>query len=256
MTLIKRLMAATALIGAMTTAATGAATAETCAVDPEMVGATYRISFVREGSALKTKNNAMFSLWRRPNQVAHEHYNKSVTEVWSRSLDGRMKIERYFDAHERAIEYYPSDLPNNGETIQWEKKSQLISNGRLAAMTLVETTGEGCEKTQRYTETVDGMEIILDWMPELKIIAGQTINKSGGVEQWDLLNWTADPADIDAEFDDRVLYQATDFADIGDNESDPFLLNMINLGFIEHGASGFYTSDGQLMVGNHFGHRH
>ena len=47
-------------------------------------------------------------------------------------------------------------------------------------------------------------------------------------------------------------YQTTDYADVGDNESDPMLAKMIKLGFISHGASGFYHADGtQIESGHH-----
>ena len=45
-------------------------------------------------------------------------------------------------------------------------------------------------------------------------------------------------------------YGTTDYTNIGDNESDPFLISMINLGFIEDHAHGFYDSKGNIM-GNH-----
>ena len=42
-------------------------------------------------------------------------------------------------------------------------------------------------------------------------------------------------------------------ADIGDDHTDPFLTNMVNQGFIEAGASGFYDQNGNA-IGE--GHRH
>ena len=35
-------------------------------------------------------------------------------------------------------------------------------------------------------------------------------------------------------------YQTTDFADIGDDHTDPFLTDMVHQGFIEHGSDGVY----------------
>ena len=46
-------------------------------------------------------------------------------------------------------------------------------------------------------------------------------------------------------------YELTDYADIGDNESDPFLAKMINLGFIQDTHPGFYNSQGQAIGGRH-----
>lgn len=74
---------------------------------------------------------------------------------------------------------------------------------------------------------------------------------------WTLESIKGDKKSINASFAQRDMYQSTDFADIGDNESDPFLMNMMNLGFIEHGNSGFYDSNGNDMgARNNHGHAH
>ena len=56
---------------------------------------------------------------------------------------------------------------------------------------------------------------------------------------------------IDAFFNKNLDYQTTDYADIGDSESDPFLRKMINLGFVEHGSSGMYDAQGNDIGGEH-----
>lgn len=48
----------------------------------------------------------------------------------------------------------------------------------------------------------------------------------------------------------------TDYADVGDSESDPFLEKRINLGFIEHGAIGFCDADVHVLEGSHQHHVH
>ncbi|MFT6897794.1 MAG: hypothetical protein ACJA13_002205 [Paraglaciecola sp.] len=45
--------------------------------------------------------------------------------------------------------------------------------------------------------------------------------------------------------------KAPDVSDIGDDHSDPFLIKMVTLGFIEHGASGFYDDKGNALEGAH-----
>ncbi|MBX2880378.1 MAG: hypothetical protein KTR32_10625 [Granulosicoccus sp.] len=52
---------------------------------------------------------------------------------------------------------------------------------------------------------------------------------------------------VDRKFKEWDKHFTMDFADIGDNESDPFLKTMITFGFISHGASGFYDSSGQQI---------
>ena len=52
----------------------------------------------------------------------------------------------------------------------------------------------------------------------------------------------------------RDDYTLIDFADIGDSEENPFVKKMINWGFVEHGASGFYDEHGHAIEGH--GHAH
>ena len=68
-------------------------------------------------------------------------------------------------------------------------------------------------------------------------------------------SWTLTNADYEADvsnfFAKRVDYQATDYADIGDDHTDPFLTKMVTQGFIEAGASGFYDQHGRALKGEH-----
>ena len=64
-----------------------------------------------------------------------------------------------------------------------------------------------------------------------------------------------DEVEIAAEFVKREQYISTDYADIGDDHTEPFLTQMVNLGFIEGGASDFYNAQGEALQGEH-GHQH
>ncbi len=43
----------------------------------------------------------------------------------------------------------------------------------------------------------------------------------------------------------------TDYSDVGDNESDPFVRKMINMGFVSLGTLGVYNLNGQVIDGVH-----
>jgi hypothetical protein len=51
-----------------------------------------------------------------------------------------------------------------------------------------------------------------------------------------------------------LAYDATDFADIGDNESDPFFRKMINLGFITHNEANIIDAHGNNLELAHSRH--
>jgi hypothetical protein len=54
-----------------------------------------------------------------------------------------------------------------------------------------------------------------------------------------------------AAFALRDDYRTIDYADIGDSEDDPFVRKMIRMGFVSHGASGFYDEHGHALDGGH-----
>jgi hypothetical protein len=88
-------------------------------------------------------------------------------------------------------------------------------------------------------------------MPSVNMVKSLTETTPGMTREWQLKEMVTEDAAVKAAFELRDDYETTDYADIGDNESDPFLLKMINLGHISHGASGFYDEHGHQMDGRH-----
>ncbi len=82
-----------------------------------------------------------------------------------------------------------------------------------------------------------------------------SVGASSVISRWVLVSLESDEDKVGDRFAAWDSHDTTDFADIGDNESDPFLLKMINLGFISHGASGFYDASGN-MISSGVGHFH
>ncbi|WP_411026644.1 hypothetical protein, partial [Salmonella sp. s54395] len=77
--------------------------------------------------------------------------------------------------------------------------------------------------------------------------AGVPARVADAAQQWQLVSLQR--ASMSDTFDRWREWPSTDFADVGDNEADSFLRKMIALGFVEHGASGFYQADGKPMQG-------
>jgi len=97
------------------------------------------------------------------------------------------------------------------------------------------------------------MESQLDWITSIEL--PQQFNL-GAELSYQLL--TVEPYSHEAFTVLTQNYQDIDFADVGDSESDPFIAKMINQGFIEHGSSGFYSSEGHAIEaqGGHGSHSH
>ena len=225
-----------------------------CAKGAEKLGAQYLIKNI---VGKKTLTEKKFNLWRNgADMVAHEYESDHMTLVWNQVKNGYVRPIRYFDAHQRAIEYQPHDLNKGKGEKEWSSKYQLIPDAYKATLEKVKDVGEGCEKVEHYA----GKNIQLEWYPELKLVKRYVIQKNKSVEEWTLVATEKDMEKVNNEFVSREKYLSTDYADIGDNESDPFLMQMINLGFVEHGASGFYDSEGNQLESRHehghHGHAH
>ncbi|WP_370980319.1 hypothetical protein [Agaribacterium sp. ZY112] len=199
------------------------------------------------------KDNRQLNLWRFGSKVMQEYLPPAISIYWA--IDEKAGIWRtqYFDKHQRAIEYDAERLDQKQSLKRWQRYSQLLSDDDVAAMDKEGSYGQACKHVDYYTEVEGDKKYKLWWLSELKLPLRYEVKAEGNVDStiWSLVQLDKDFNKIQQGLDKRENYHATDFADIGDNESDPFLLNMMNLGFIEHGASGFYNAEGHSMGDGH-----
>ncbi len=102
---------------------------------------------------------------------------------------------------------------------------------------------------------LEGYELALSldidlWSRDRQLIASFEVESGKTHRTWTLTS-TDYNADVNSFFAKRADYQATDYADIGDDHTDPFLTKMVTQGFIEAGASGFYNDKGHALEGEH-----
>ncbi|MEG3766864.1 hypothetical protein [Alteromonas sp. 14N.309.X.WAT.G.H12] len=193
------------------------------------------------------------TLWRKPNVVAHQYPDAHITQVWEH-VHQRVKSTRFFDAYSRGIEYQPGDKVDGRVDNDWDYRNQLLTPAFLATLSLQKTTGSGCNQQAVYTNGATENAIQLVWLPQLQLISSLSMdNNDKEKTTWTLVSLEHNQSDITAFFAQRNGYQTTDYADIGDDHTDPFLTNMVNQGFIEAGASGFYDTEGRA-IGSHSHH--
>lgn len=217
-----------------------------CAVDQEHIGAHYRVvESTSRQDASAPEVQADFYLWRRGNEVAHENRTKNVTEIWNVLANGMVRPVRYFDDYQRAIEYQPGEVNRGRGDRDWKSKFQLVSQARLGNMRLLSVSGEGCGQLEFYGYERGATKTLLTWMPAYQLVSRYESVGPRESSRWVLASVVTDTAIVDTRFNRWATYQTTDYADIGDNESDPFLRKMINLGFVDHGNSGFYNAHGE-----------
>lgn len=243
--------------------------ATTCPYDPNFIGLTYRITtknlkptqsqfrptFGQASSVTKKVKKtgvSTLNIWRRNQQVLHERSDSDISDIWLKHSDDLLSLVRYFDRYERGIDYEPFDLRRK-TTGLWDTKWQIVPEVYLKQMTKTGEAGQGCEKVEFYAYSTVKRHYLLTWSPAKRTPVSY-LNLSGQqLMYWELIRTTTDLKTVSDAMDKREDFDVTDFADVGDNEDDPFLLKMIRLGFIWHG-SGFYDKDGNPVT-NGF-HRH
>ncbi|QHJ09945.1 hypothetical protein FX988_00153 [Paraglaciecola mesophila] len=218
-----------------------------CATDPTKLSASYTL----ESSNGVQHRNSELVLYRNGKTVAHHYPQTQITESWYQSPNQQVKPTRFFDSAKRAIEYQPGEKVHGKTETDWNYRNNLISQSLLSQLDLIKETGKGCELTRHYSKTIGDTKISVQWAVEQSLLLEYSWQQDNKKEIWTLAQVTHDAKEVDRFFAQRSHYQTTDFADIGDDHSDPFLTKMVTLGFIEKGASGFYDDKGNALAGGH-----
>jgi len=217
----------------------------TCTENSTVIGAKYKVTMKKtDSSIIKTSN---MILWRNGKQIAHEYIDTGITDVWEKTGNGMLRLVRYFDKPKQGIEYQPNEINNGKGEKNWSLKSQLISDKLINSMQQNSIENTGCDKTVSYTLKSNNKFIKLNWLPVRRLVKTYSESTHSTKLKWELIELITYKKQINNIFSNRADYKTTDYTDIGDNESDPFLMKMINLGFVEHSASGFYDSNGNHL---------
>nr|WP_238560545.1 hypothetical protein [Shewanella oneidensis] len=160
---------------------------------------------------------------------------------------------RYFPVEKRSVTYRKGDLRALNIQHDREQLYHVVSPALATNMAKTKLKQLPCFEAKGFAGKVNGMESQLDWIASIEL--PQQFNL-GKVLSYRLI--TVEPYSHEAFVALTQSYQDIDFADVGDSESDPFIAKMINQGFIEHGCSGFYSSEGHAIEvqGGHGNHSH
>ena len=216
------------------------------------IQASYDIS-----TKAKTQNNThhqQLMFLRKKDNVIYQNVTTKITELWHLQSNQAISLTRYFDSEKQAIEYQASEIKS---AKSWQQLKLMIAPSLLKTMQLKKSLGVGCHVEQHYILTttfnskkdskIKNQTLKLTWLPKLQLVKSLVITNSQRQTTWQLKNFNTDTKKIATAFQNWQTYQTTDYADIGDNESDPFIAKMINQGFVKHGASGLYLADGSLI---------
>ncbi|GGO78900.1 hypothetical protein GCM10011348_11860 [Marinobacterium nitratireducens] len=223
------------------------ATAADCTEQADNLTANYQVT---RQSADGSQQSYSMTLWRQGEQVAHQYPERGITQVWGQAANGSLHLGQHFDEYQKGIEYQPLDINRGRGEKDWSLRYQLVSDQLKARMERVDEKGNGCEATRQY-RLDDERQLTLSWREGPRLLESFEIRSQAGTTTWTLTSVDTDQTRVAQFFDRHANYQLTDYADIGDNESDPFIRQMIHLGFIDHGASGFYDAQGNAAEHHH-----
>lgn len=228
--------------------------ANTCLLEPQQLVANYKV--IQHSHAAQQAKNKI-TLIRDGNQLIHLFNDKGYGDLWSKSINDQLMLTRFFPKYQRSIEYQAEDLTTSRKNkYLWQQKTQMISPELLKKMTIMRTEGTGCKQVDVLTYQHKGKKYLLRWLPKLALVEYFDILKGDmKLMSWQLESVTNISEEYGQLITDIQHYQSTDYIDIGDNESDPFLAKMINQGFVSQSEAGFYNSLGKNITPQH-GHRH
>ena len=207
----------------------------------QSVAALYQIETTQKNGK-KEKKSLLFA--RQRNQIIYtQNY---ISEIWELTKNGKMKLFKYFDQFEKGIEYQPNEILA-GASDSWGDKKGLITQSMFGTMDVTETTQNDCKVLTSFqrvnakanvTETAKVLKLTKYNLPEKF-----KLNTYVREVTWKLMSLETEPTAVNAYFKKYDNFDLVDYADVGDNESDPFLQKMINLGFIAHSETSYYSSE-------------
>lgn len=220
-----------------------------CAINNDILGAVYKVTTIHKNNNSESAQH--ISLWRNGKQVALEYPDAHMTELWEQMSNKKLRMVNYFDTQQRGIEYQPDEIKISHTENDWLLKRQLITNDLIHSMQQVKTIKDDCDDLASYTLDQKEIKINLQWLIKHELVKKYQEESKNTIVVWKLEQVIYDPEKVKNVFLTRSKYQTTDYTDVGDNESDPFLLKMINLGFIAHTSSGFYDAQGNPLEASH-----
>ncbi|MDO6426137.1 hypothetical protein Q4489_03890 [Thalassotalea sp. 1_MG-2023] len=202
-----------------------------CNENPAQLIANYQVN---HQSVDGTITHDTLTLARLNNQVGQYYHAKNYGDLWSRPSEQHLLLTRYFPDYQKAIEYQTDEIKVRSYTVTWQQQWQLLTDQFVANMERIDMQTKGCNRVEVLTAKVNKFEYTLHWLPALRLVEKLVIKKKGSLHtSWQLSNINHELEDVQNYVNKILTFQTIDYADIGDNEADPFLAKMIHQGFKE-----------------------
>lgn len=199
------------------------------------VAALYETRIIPKRAGAKPVTTRWY-FWREADRVEVRDELGHSGERWERDPSGRLFYARLFHEHRAQIEFAPTEFQTMGKS--WDRISMLIEPGWLGSPSKpAGSERRAGQPLTRYRGSADGRRIDLLWRADLALpaeIRGDDARASTTLRllrSWPLAQ--APRAMTDAAT--LAAYRSIDGADLGDLESDPFVMSLVNPGGPPHG---------------------
>ncbi len=210
---------------------------ETC---EKGVGDNFKAEYSIYSGFLTKKVN----YYREGSRVAYEYLSVGMTEVWTKLPKNRVSLTRVFNNYKRSIEYDTIDLEMENRRSSWASHKNFSFIKNIDYDLGQEEYVDGC-KVWHYVKKAENLEINMYWDNKRDILISFDLKENNIYKyRYKLIGVKEERLSY---IQKALAYDSTDYADIGDNESDPFFRKMISLGFISHKETNIIDEQGKAL---------
>lgn len=162
--------------------------------------------------------------YRNDNTIEVEDLTTQTGEMWQRDGNSQFFF-KLFHADRRSVEYRMDDLAILGISNEWQQHALLLSPKLFSQLTQVETGWRDGYPFRHYRGQVGADKYDIVWRVDLNLPVLIVRIHEGHVERTELQTaypLSQSPWSRHAKND----YDVIDFADLGDRESDPFVVRV------------------------------
>jgi len=202
--------------------------------------------FVAKYEMQTPKTTTSVNYYRQASKIAYEYPEQGMTEVWIKMPHNQTSLIRGFDHYKKSIEYEPIDLKMENKNSSWTQQENFLSPAQFGFKEGSKSSINGCV-ISHFERKENGKSILIDWYePKKLLLSFEMKNREKTSYKYTLSSFEKITPEVN-HLQNVLNYDATDFADIGDNESDPFFRKMINLGFISHHEANIIDENGNRI---------
>jgi hypothetical protein len=203
-----------------------------------IVGVSYTWKWAPEDKRADQQIGAI-EYWSTDSDKLIVFPNRNIVERWNKTGHS-INFTRYFLSEKRAIEYTQGDLLAIGKYQAWD---QIINFGLPKFKSLMTSASNSsssahCMNTHIVNSTDGDSRLKMELFHSNGSDLENWVKRVEGIRHHHFYLLTAKAYYTKPKLDDLINtlddFNKLDFADIGDNESDPFIANMIKMGFLEH----------------------